>query len=166
MINPRQLRDLVILPVLKVLDLPSDRPTNGQAAAQLLLGTAMQESGCGEWIAQVSGPALGIWQMEPATQRDIMRWLFNNNNLVYWNRVKSLMIPFYEDETKDTQPIGNLYFACAMARILYYRVPSALPALNDFQSQAAYYKQWYNTPLGAATVTQYLQNWAIVSKML
>lgn len=41
-----------------------------QAAEDLLLGTAIQESGLVH-VRQVGGPALGYWQMEPATHDDI-----------------------------------------------------------------------------------------------
>ena len=67
--NPKQLRELVIRPTLHALGMWS------QAAEDLMLGTACQESHCGKYIRQVgcSGNigAFGIWQMEIATARDI-----------------------------------------------------------------------------------------------
>ena len=44
-----------------------------------------------------------------------------------------------------------------MTRIFYYRIPYEIP--KSLEGQANYYKQWYNTPLGAATVGKYLANW-------
>ena len=46
---------------------------NSLSAVNLLLGTAAQESRLGEYIEQVNGPALGIFQMEPKTEIDIFR---------------------------------------------------------------------------------------------
>ena len=42
----------------------------------LSLCTAAIESNCGYYIKQVGGPALGIWQMEPATR--MMRYRYFN----------------------------------------------------------------------------------------
>lgn len=150
MINPKQLRDLVVIPVLSKLTPGVDIT----GAVQLMMGTAMQESRCGEFIAQVGGPALGVWQMEPATHDDI--------------RMNSMS----KDIAKDTPGwdagvmVFNLRYSCMMARLLYRRVPVALPAANDIAGQAAYYKKYYNTPLGAATVEQYMANWRELEKLL
>lgn len=65
-INCEQLRLYVIRPTLEKIELWSE------AAENLLLGTTAQESHMGTYIKQVGkGPALGIYQMEPATHKDI-----------------------------------------------------------------------------------------------
>ncbi|KAF0118141.1 MAG: hypothetical protein FD149_866 [Rhodospirillaceae bacterium] len=56
----------VIRPTLLHLGLHSP------AAEALLLGTAIQESRLGTYLRQTGGgPALGVYQMEPATHEDI-----------------------------------------------------------------------------------------------
>ena len=61
-LNVRDLRVEVIRPALRALDLWSP------AAEDLVLGTAAQESGLA-YLRQIGGgPALGLWQIEPATQ--------------------------------------------------------------------------------------------------
>lgn len=147
MIDPRQLRDNIVMPVLTSLNLPSDKTSN--AACELLLGTAMQESGL-RYLVQISGPALGIWQMEPTT----FNWLAS------WASTRALKLPAGD----VSQLPGNLYLACAMARLRYYVVPEALPAQGDVEAQARYWKQYYNTPAGAGTVQQYLDNWSRLVK--
>ncbi len=138
----------VVAPALTALDLDS------QAARELLLGTALQESALRN-IQQMGGPALGYFQMEPATHDDI--W---ENFLAYRPdlaaRVKALL-PDGEPLASDllTCPV----YAAAMARVKYYRCPAPLPAAGDLEAQAAYYKRWYNTPGGAATVAEYMANW-------
>jgi hypothetical protein len=55
-------------PVLRQLGLDEYRM---QAAEELLLGTALQESGLIYRRQLNNGPALGLFQMEPATHDDI-----------------------------------------------------------------------------------------------
>lgn len=145
-----QLLDLVIVPTLKHLGLYSE------SAAELVLGTGIQESHL-VYLKQLGkGPALGIYQMEPATHDDI--WL---NYLSYKpylaDKVKELELPQFA--TGADEMVGNLYYATAMCRLHYLRRKEPLPVAGDLSGQAAYYKKYYNTPLGKATVTDYIQNW-------
>ena len=65
MIDVKQFRANIIEPALTVLELDS------VAAQELLLGTAVQESRI-TYLRQLgNGPALGLFQMEPATHNDI-----------------------------------------------------------------------------------------------
>lgn len=151
MINARQLRDYIIDPSLEAVDLYSP------AASQLLMGTAAQESALGAYVKQVSGPALGIFQMEPATHSDI--W---NNYLVYRIPLGSKI----SDATSSSYMVGsaesliwNLRYAAIMARVQYLRVPKALPELNNIDGLASYWKKWYNTPLGRGTESEFRANY-------
>ncbi len=63
----QQLHDYIIKPTLEYMG----GNYNSDKARFLLLCTAAIESNCGYYIKQVDGPALGIWQMEPATHDDI-----------------------------------------------------------------------------------------------
>jgi len=60
-------------------------------------------------------------------------------------KVNELAIPAF---SSCEQMAGNDFYACAMARVLYYRRPEPLPLPSDIDGLAAYWKQWYNTPLG------------------
>ena len=149
MLDVRQFRELVIRPALKVIDLYSP------AAEQLLLGTALQESRL-QYLKQLGlGPALGPFQMEPFTHDDI--W---ENFLAYKPELskKIALLMVVSPDESDALP-GNLYYAAAMCRVHYYRRPEALPAEDDIQAQAEYWKKHYNTPLGHGTVDQYMDNW-------
>lgn len=148
-IDLNDLRLLVIRPVLAVVGL------GDEAAEELLLGTALQESGGGRFLAQRGGPALGLWQMEPRTHDDIWEnYLAHRDELA--GRVRSLTMPGLAPQA---QLAGNLCYACAMARLVYERIAAPLPAAGDTAAQAAYYKTHYNTDGGAATVAAYLANW-------
>lgn len=158
MINPKQLRDEIIRPTLQLL-VPLQHDQSGmsvEGAVELLLGTAMQESRCGEFLHQLgSGPALGIMQMEPATHDDI--W---TNYLEFHPEFRVPISGLICNGLKRLPQLeGNLYYAVAMARMQYMRAPGKLPAAGDLGNQAAYYKLHYNTPAGSATLDQYINNW-------
>jgi hypothetical protein len=148
-IDPIHLTKYVIRPVLKDLGLYS------VPAEQLVLGTACQESQCGRWLKQLgNGPALGIYQMEPATHDDIWdNFLEHRDKLV--EKVKGFWINTSSDLADEL--VGNLYYATAMCRIHYLRVPEPIP--DTLIGQAYYYKRYYNTPLGKATAEEYIAAW-------
>lgn len=141
MIDPRQLHELVIRPSLGVIEL------GGLVAEVLSLGTAIQESAL-IWLAQPSGPARGLWQIEPATATDCWaNFLAFRSDLA--TRVRSLMT----GQDPLDQLYGNLDYGCALARIKYFRDPAPLPEL-DVAAMSAYYKRVYNTAAGAATLEE------------
>jgi hypothetical protein len=146
-LDREQFVDLIIDPILDALQL------NSLAARELLLGTALQESGL-KYLAQLgNGPARGIFQMEPATHDDIWK-----NFLAYKpdlaNRLQGTAI-----KQSAEMMVGNMWYAAGMCRIHYYRVKAPLPAAGDLYGQAGYWKEYYNTPLGAGTVDEYVHNY-------
>lgn len=153
MIAPSDLRTYIIKPTLDKLEM------GGEAAEELLLGTAAQESACGARLVQLGGPALGLWQMEPQTHDDI--WI---NYLRFRAPLAGAVGGFLFNALPHvSQLVGNLHYACAMARIKYARSSLPLPAAGDLAAQAAVYKQVYNTPAGKATMDEYMRNWQIVT---
>lgn len=159
MINANQLRELVIRPTLKYLE--PEIPYS-EDAVELLMMTAAHESHLGTYIAQVNGPALGIYQMEPATEDDIML-----NFLSYKEDLddKVMCVTGRGCGVPTDELVTNLKYATAMARVHYYRVPEALPTrkaikhpeakLDWIIDMAKYAKKYYNTELGKATWQQY-----------
>lgn len=57
---------------------------------------------------------------------------------------------------------SNLAYACALARIKYYRDPLAIPA--DLYGQAETWKRVYNTAAGKGTIDEYMTNRARYAK--
>ena len=148
-IDPRQFVESVIRPTLNYIGL------GGTAAEQLMLGTALQESGCGRYLHQLGGPALGPEEEEPATHDDLWtNYLPRHPDLMA--KIQSLVIPGLP---KAPQMAGNLYYAVAMARLVYFRNPAPLPDADDIPAMAQAYKQIYNTAGGAATTDEYVANW-------
>lgn len=147
-----QLRELVIRPTLKHLELWSP------AAENLVLGTALVESKA-EYLHQIRGPALGLWQCEPATHDDIWaNYLRYHSDLAV--RVTQLTTGAAMTEGA-LELIGNLYYGAAMCRIHYRRSPRKLPEASDAQGMAEMWKAVYNTERGAGTVEKALPRFII-----
>ena len=136
MIDPEQFRRLVVQPTLHRMGMWS------QAAENLLVGTAVKESGL-RALEQEGGPALGVYQVEPASHADLF---------VNWYAEK------WVPKSYDRSLITDLAYATIIARLIYYRRPEPLPAADDIDGLAAYWKQHYNTPLGKGTPSQ----WSLV----
>lgn len=148
-----QFRTFIIRPALTIIDLWS------VAAEDLVLGTAVHESGGLKYFEQITGnddtklgPALGFFQIERATHDDLWanflnapsRWLLRAN-------LRHLMT----SEETARQLMTNLSYGAAICRLIYYRRPEALPAEGDIDGYAKYYKNWYNTSAGKATPEQW-----------
>lgn len=141
MLNVNQLRELIIKPALIDLVLFSED------ALELLVFTCAIESNGGEYIKQVGGPALGIYQMEPATHIDIWQNYILKKQLL----LNQLSASFDCNRMpSEDRMIYDSRYATAMARIHYSRVKSKLPSAKSVDDMWEYYKQYYNTNLGSA----------------
>ncbi len=143
----KQLRELIIRPALQIIE------KHSLAAENLLVGTAIIESNAGDFVKQVQGPALGIYQCEPATYKAITNWLLRMDNI----RIrKSCLSACYLDILPPVEMlIYNLRWATIICRIHYYRFDEPLPNADDISGLARYYKKYYNTPKGASTVEKF-----------
>ena len=128
-----------------------------QSAEDLILGIGAQESHY-QYVQQIGGgPALGYWQMEPATHDDCY-----TNFLDYPHRATlrgAIVALLQGSPISASAMVANLPYAVAMARVRLLRAPEALPLAGDIDGYAAYWKQWWNTPEGAGTVAEFLDNW-------
>ena len=154
MFDKHQFRDLVEQ-VLREIDLHS------VAAVQLLLGTAAQESRFGTYLHQLGGPARGVFQMEPKTHADIWtNYLWSKPPLKH--KIERF-IPFHcvggPPQELEPELERNLAYAVAMARVHYLRVPEPLPMAGYITGLGAYWKKYYNTPLGKGTVQEFIDNY-------
>ena len=143
-INASQFREYIVRAPLQLVKLWS------ADAEELLMMTAAQESHLGEFLRQVgSGPALGIYQMEPATHADCWRYITQKH-------VPNL--PWAWQQTGDTL-IWNLQYATVMCRIKYLEIPTAIPAATNIDGLAWYWKHWYNSDLGSGTAQEAIENY-------
>lgn len=154
MINQSQLRELVVRPTLRYLD---PLVPYSETAVELLMMTQAHETNGGAFLKQVNGPALGIYQMEPATHDDI--W----DNFLKYNEKLTVRLWDTRGDTgmeETSYLIHNVLYATAMARVHYYRDSEPLPGgdLSDesvIWQLAEYAKRVYNTEKGKATAQDY-----------
>ncbi len=160
MIDPIQLVTCVIRPVLK------DMGAYSENAERLLLGTACQESECGRKLVQdgdVPDGGRGIYQMEKITFNECVKLLKQPSRLDLYYKVlkraasRAMGTFSMPSEFDFDEMVGNLYFATAFARVNYMRFPEPIP--YSLADQAAYWKTYWNTRLGAGTEEEYVNNW-------
>jgi len=146
-----QLKKYIIRPALESIEMWS------QVAEALIAGTAAQESHL-QYIHQFgAGPALGLFQMEPATHDDI--W---TNYLQYRQELAASIrkaISYNGGQPSAERMMWDFRYAAIMCRVHYRRVPKPLPDEHDIHGLAAYWKEFFNTPQGAGTVDEFVANY-------
>ncbi len=132
--DPDQLRELVVRPTLEHFDLWSE------AAENLVVGTAAQESNF-RYLRQLpNGPALGLWQCEPETFASMLRNYFHfraelREKVCAWCDVSAL---------RAEALIYNLRLGAIVCRLHYRRIPEPLPDAEDLPALASYWDRHYN----------------------
>lgn len=152
-LSVRQVRLFLVRPTLDALGL------GGAAAEDLVLGTAAHESGGFRFIDQVTragddvlGPAIGLYQVEPATHDDV--WThFLRFRPALAAQVAALRAPIPD---AHRQLALNLSYATAICRVIYFRRPEPLPRAGDVAALARYWKRFYNTIAGAGRPEQFI----------
>ena len=152
-ICPKHLLNYVINPTLKHIGLDSRK------SSALIIGTAAKESRLGYYLKQIKGPALGMYQIEPKTHKDVYEnfLLFRENNEL---RAKvDQLSRFSTYDKREHELITNLEYATAIARIIYYRVPYPLPNRDNVEDMAYYWKKYYNTLYGKGTMLEFIHSY-------
>lgn len=151
-LDPDQLRCYVVRPALQQISYWSEDAEN------IVLGTAVHESRL-RYIDQLDragkpGPAYGLWQMEQPTHDDCWR-NFIAGRFRLNQALRELAAVGRNDEIPAARQLaGNLYYAAAMCRVVYLRLPGTLP--SDPAGMAALWKHSFNTSLGAGTISEAL----------
>lgn len=168
-----QFKQMIVEPALSYMAEIGFIGADNPAAVNLMVGTAWQESRL-KWLKQQpDGPALGIYQIEPATAADVWK---NYIHLLKDDREKYVMdiLPCYI-ALDDTDYINenlaammmvwqlqcNLQYATTIARLIYYRQKFEWPAPDDIPALGRIWKQFYNTEKGAGTVREFVENFPI-----
>ena len=142
--NPGQFRRL-IRETLEALPLPYS-----EAAENLLFMTAAHETKLGEYLWQVGGgPALGFWQMEPATLDD----LYVNYLSYHEGHLRAVDRWMPRGLTRSQSLVYSLGYQVATARYQYWRRPEPLPL--HVTGLAGYAKKHWNSESGKATWQDY-----------
>lgn len=123
-----------------------------QAAEDLLVGTALKESGLSYLKQFPAGPALGIYQVEPETHQEFWsRYLYRRVDLR--DVIDKFTVPA---QPPEEQLVTNLSYATAFVRLLYYQHAEPLPEAGDVEGLAAYWKKYFNTSVGKGTVAEWV----------
>ena len=152
--DKQQLKELIIEPTLK--EIPDGY---SEEAVLALLMIAAHESLRGKYLKQISGPALGIYQMEPATYYDTWK-----NGDTIWANAAILGLVTVEQAAKKLIPkpenmIWNLKFATFMARQRLFMKPEALP--EGMGQLSLYLKDCWNSVLGEADGYSYMNDYKL-----
>jgi len=126
-------------------------------AVEMVLFTIAQESAGGQYLKQVGGgPALGIIQMEPATETDIWENFLGFRPAL---QAKVFALTSAVGINKDIPDLAyNLAYQIAMCRIQYRRSPSPIPDKADIAGMAAMWKNDYNRG-GKGTIQEAIENY-------
>ena len=145
----KQILHNIVIPALDTLGM------NSKAAQELVIGTGIQESLLVHRTQIGNGPALGLWQMEPATFWDI--W---NNYINYHAEIRGPMNKILNGASPSSKLLAaNDMFAAAMCRVHYRRIIKPLPKAGDVRGHAEYWKRYYNTTLGSGDPDEFVAKW-------
>ena len=148
MITPNVFLTTIVRPALAQLGVPDAN------AEMLLMGTAAHESQLQATHQMGGGPALGYFQMEPVTHDDCWQ-----NFIQFRPELKAKLMACIAPATAPNAQlmVTNSVYAAAMARVRYMRAPGAIP--SDGLAIAQYWKDNYNTTMGAGTVAEFAADW-------
>ena len=136
-----------------------------EAAVDLLLATGIAESGY-RYIRQISGPARGFWQVEPATAKDNVDSYLKYRIPLMEKCAEASHVPlkewqFADQGTWEDILETNIASGIIHARLKYWRVPKRMP--NTVEGQADYWKKYYNTEGGKGDPEHFIE---VVKKWL
>ena len=153
--DPKHLRLYIVRPALESIGMHSP------AAENLVLGTAAQESKF-RWVRQHgNGPALGLFQMEPATHGDIWSSYLRYKPTLGTRIRKAIQIGILSRPEAD-RLMWDFRYAAIMCRVHYRRVKDPLPDEHDVWAMGHYWKDFYNTHHGRGTVEEFVDSYALV----
>ena len=114
---------------------------------RLLCLTIATESNMGQLTKQIGGPARGITQVEPNTEKETLAWLSKHHPKTF-EALRKLRVPakvgIHEAEYNMAYSIGLAYGV--------YRMKKADPSKKSAKELAKLYKKYYNTYKGKATI--------------
>ena len=123
-------------------------------ALALVVRTGMAESGYRALKGYGEGnPAIGFWQIEPATMNDMIK-----NYIHYRSHYKNNLISLGMNFEKDTimSVMSNMAVQAALCRLHYRRDKHPIPSWDNLEDQGKYWKRVYNTIEGRGTVQHFV----------
>ena len=124
-------------------------------ALALVVRTGMAESGYRALKGYGEGnPAIGFWQVEPATLNDMVT-NYIKYRPHYEKNLISLGMNFNDDMIISV--ISNMAVQAGLCRLHYRRDKDPIPSWDDLEAQAKYWKRVYNTVEGRGTVEHFIK---------
>lgn len=121
----------------------------------LLMETSAVESNRGYIVRQKGGPARGIFQMEPATERCTLGWLKDN-----FPKVHGEVMAFYDkSRSPEWNRTHNVPYNVAMSTVYYWRRmgDGLTDRIGTLEDRAKVWKTHYNTYLGKGSIAGYIK---------
>ena len=141
----KEIREIIEF-TLEHLDMHSDD------AVEMVYKTGMAESGY-RALRQMGGPAIGFFQVEPATMNDTIKNYVNYRPALQ----AKLWALGWDDSNGEKRLLSSIALQVAFCRLKYRRDSKPLPKANDVVEQAKYWKRVYNTELGRGTVKHFIK---------
>lgn len=122
-------------------------------AVELIYRTGMAETKYKHLIQMGGGPAVGFFQCEPSTMRDIIE-----NYASYRPDIMTKLWALGYDDKDDTmRMMGSIPLQVAFCRLKYRRDKHMIPSAENIEEQGKYWKRVYNTSLGKGTLKHFLE---------
>jgi hypothetical protein len=118
-------------------------------ATDLLVETTAVETGCGHIKDRTEGAGMGLTQFDEMAFNDIK----HRSMAMKEHIINRLGIDIALVQWTDLR--YNPYLALLFTRLHYRLRPEPIPATRS--QRAEYWKQWYNTKIGAGTPEHYLK---------
>jgi hypothetical protein len=155
MINARQLSEVIESTLKQYESLGGARYSD--EARELLLMVAAHESNQGSYLFQMAGgPAIGIYQHERNTIRDLYKHFITKNRKVDF--AVACFVPnrkSFKDGDTIENCITDIRYATVLARAHFQRYPEPLPTTGEL-ALAAYAKKYWATEEGKASIADYV----------
>ena len=124
-------------------------------ALALVVRTGMAESGYRALKGYGEGnPAIGFWQIEPATMYDMIR-NYIKYRPKYRKILETLGMEFKGDDI-EMSVMANMAVQAALCRLHYRRDSKPIPSWDNVEAQGKYWKRVYNTAKGRGTVKHFI----------
>lgn len=132
---------------LKYLDMDSPE------AREIIFRTGMAETGYRAIEQYGGGPAVGFFQVEPATINDTI-----DNYVSYRPHIQTKLWGLgFEEKDSEIRVMGSIPLQVAFCRLKYRRDKHALPECGNIEAQAKYWKRVYNSIKGKGTVEHFIK---------
>lgn len=147
-VNKKQLEETIYAVINKL----SFIPTNTDIV-NLILETIASESLRGIYVKQEGGPAKGLSQIEPATEKYVLNWLKKYHKDIYEE-----IIHFYDtSKSKKWNLTYNVPYGIALTIAIYFNKcgDNIKYYITTKDNRSKIWKQFYNTYLGKGTLEGY-----------